>query len=143
MLQSEIDEISEAFMDAWEEYFGQVMYYVPLLDVPTKHPIYGESKTKDLNYDFANKVMFHGTFKESPIEEKGGVGGKDEKQKAEITFVTQELYSKGIKAIDPRAVIEITHRDGTVLLYNIVKRNGKVQLGDNHVFTKLDVVDIK
>jgi hypothetical protein len=141
LIQSEIDEISEAFMDAWEEYFGQIMYYVPFNDNPSdKHSIYGESKKK--TYDFTKKVMFHGTFKQEPIEEKGELGGGEEREVAEITLVTKELYDKGVKEFRLKDIIEITDRDGVTKNYNIYQNYGKVQLGNNRVFTKLKVVDI-
>lgn len=142
MLQSEIDEISDAFQDAWDEYFGQEMFYVPFLkDSTTAHPLYKESKNK--TYDFANKISFTGTFKEEPLEEVGEIAGKDEYQSAEITFVTKQLYDKGITTVNNADIIEITHRDGVTKTYNIIKHFGKVQLGDNRVFTKLEVTEIK
>jgi hypothetical protein len=142
MLQSEIDEISQAFSDAWQEYFGEEMYYVPFSENDTPvHRVYKESKSKA--YDFANKILFHGTFKQEPIDEKGELAGKNEREKAEITFVTKELFDRSIKEVDLRAIIEITDRNGVTKHYNILKRNGKVQLGNNHVFTKIEVVDIK
>lgn len=142
MLQKEIDEISEAFLDAWDEYFGQEMFYVPFLeDETTKHRVYKESKSKA--YDFANKLKFTGTFKEEPLEEVGDVGGRDKQEKAEITFITKELEDKGITRIDSRAIIEITHKDGITKTYNIINNYGKVQFGSSRVFSKLGVVEIK
>lgn len=142
MLQTEVDEISEAFLDAWKEYFGTVMYYVPFKESETPvHRIYKESKAK--SYDYENKILFHGTFKQTPIEEKGELAGKVEMENAEITFVTKQLFDQGIEEVDPRAIIEVTKRNGITKTYNITKRNGKVQLGDNYVFSKLEVVEIK
>lgn len=141
MLQTEIDEISEAFSDAWQEYFGQPMFYVPFLESQTPKNIYNESKDK--KYDFDNKVPFFGTYKQEPIEEKGEMGGRVEEQFAEVTFVTKELFDKGVTEIDSRALIEITHRSGKTHLYNIIEHYGKVQLGDNKVFYKLKVKDLQ
>lgn len=140
MLQTEVDEISVAFADAWKEYFGQVMYYIPFNETLTvKHPVYGESKTK--GYDEVNKKSFFGTFKQEPLEEKGEMAGKIEYEVAEITFVTKELYDQGITEVDSRSLIEITHRNGITKRYNIIENYGKVQLGDNKVFYKLKVTD--
>lgn len=140
MIQNEIDEISEAFSDAWKEYFGQLMYYIPF-DISTteSHTIYKESKKK--GYDELGKKSFYGTFKQDNLEEKGELAGKVEYEVAEITFVTKELYDQGITRIDSRALIEITHRDGITKRYNIIANFGKVQLGDNKVFYKLKVTD--
>lgn len=140
MLPNEIDEISVAFLDAWKEYFGQPMYYVPFLNGGTVHPVYKESKTK--TYDFANKLLFTGTFKMKPLEEKGEIAGKEAIENAEITFITYELEQKGITEIDQRAIIEITHKDGITKTYNIVNNYGKVQFGTSRVFTKLGVMEI-
>lgn len=139
MKQSEIDEISTAFMDAWEEYFGMIMYYVPFDAKASKpHPIYGENKKKA--YDWDKKILFHGTLKYEPIEEAGEIGGRVEKQVSTITLVSKELYDKGVLVIDSRCLISVPERDGTLTTYNITERYGKVQLGNNHVFTKLEVV---
>lgn len=142
MIQSEIDEISEAFLDAWVEYFGQVMYYIKMKPTPESdiHPIYGESKNK--KYAEEEKVLFHGTYKQDPIEEKGDIAGKVEKEFAEITFVTKELFDKGITECKSEDIIEITNRIGVTSRYNIFQHYGKVQLGNNRVFMKLKVVDI-
>lgn len=141
MLQSEIDEISVAFSEAWDEYFGQPMYYVPYKTIEDNiHPLYRETRQKE--YDWKNKVLFNGTFKQEKYEERGEINGRDNYEEAEITLVTKELYDEGIKVIDQSAIIEIIHRDGSRKLYNIVANYGKVQLGDNKVFTKIEVVEI-
>lgn len=140
MEQNELDEISDAFLDAWKESFGQEMYYVPFLkdDTPV-HPIYNESKKK--KYDLENKVLFTGTFKELTNEEAGELFGNDTKVTAEITFVTKELYEQGVTKAQHSALVEITHRDGTTNLYDITEVIGKVQLGNNRILTKLGVVE--
>jgi hypothetical protein len=136
--QTEVNEIAQAFLDAWEEYFGQTMYYVKFISAD-KHPLYGESKNK--TYDFANKLSFYGTFKQEPIEEKGDIGGKDVTETAEITFVTKELEEKGLEEVNHEDIIEITDKNGITKTYNIVDHYGKVQFGSSRVFTKLKVVD--
>lgn len=140
MLQDELDEISDAFLDAWKESFGQEMYYVPFIieSTPT-HPIYNESKKK--KYDFENKLLFTGTFKELTNEEAGELFGNDTKVTAEITYVTKELYEQGIHKVQHSALIEITHRGGEVLTYDVTEVIGKVQLGNNRILTKLGVVE--
>lgn len=141
MRQDEIDEISTAFSEAWDEYFGQPMYYVPFLPEESKiHPLYRETNRKV--YDFANKKPFTGTFKEEKYEERGEIHGRDNFEKAEITFVTKELHDLGVTAIDQSAIIEIFNRNGVRKLYNIIANYGKVQLGNNKVFTKLNVTEI-
>lgn len=140
MLQSELNEISEAFQDAWDEFFGQEMFYVPFqLEGTEVHRIYKESRRK--TYDHANKIRFMGTFKELSNKEAGELFGADTKAESEITFVTKELFDQGIKKVDDAALIEITHHDGTTVLYNIVEVTRKVQLGDNRIFTKLGVFE--
>lgn len=63
MKQTEINEISNAFMEAWRDYFGDVMYYVPFDDQGTVvNHIYKESKGK--KYLWNSKIAFHGTIKE-------------------------------------------------------------------------------
>lgn len=139
MLQSELDEISEAFQEAWDDSFGQEMFYVPFDKSGTVvHPIYRESKAK--KYDFENKLRFMGTFKELTNEERGEIFGEESVAESEITFITAELYKQGITKVDKSALIEITHRNGETNTYDITESLGKVQLGNNRIFTKLGVV---
>lgn len=142
MRQDEIDEISDSFHDAWVEYFGQPMFYVPFVNDPTKiHPVYREVREK--KYDYDNKVQFHGSFKQSPIKEDGDMTGKEDKEEAEITLVTKELRDAGIHYVNDRDIITVTDRDGKTKKYNIIANNGKVQFSDNKIFTKIKVVDIR
>lgn len=141
MLQSELDEISNAFSEAWDEFFGQPMFYVPfILDESEVHTLYRETRKK--KYDWKAKREFIGTFKQEKYEERGEINGRDNYEKAEITFVTKELYDLGVKVIDQSSIIEIFHRDGSRKLYNIIANYGKVQLGNNKIFTKIEVVEI-
>jgi hypothetical protein len=139
MLESEINEIASAFSDAWQQYFGQTMYYIPMDAVATqKHPIYGDTKVKV--YKEAEKVAFYGTFKQSPIDEKGEMMGREIVEMAEITYVTNDLYNKGITEVQLEDMIEMTDKSGVTKRYNIIEYFGKVQFGDSRIFTKLKVV---
>lgn len=140
MLQTELDEISNAFSEAWEEFFGQEMFYVELSGATEIHPLYGESRGKI--YDFEGKKPFNGTFKQDEYKERGEIGGRDNYEEATITFITKELIDLGIFTINQSAIIEIFHRDGERKLYNIISNYGKVQLGNNKIFTTLKVVEI-
>lgn len=139
MLQNEIDEISDAFSDAWHEYFGQRMYYIKFDKSATAvHPVYGESKQKV--YKEAEKVEFYGTLKESPIQETGEMRGSLEYQYAEITFVTRDLEKQGITQLDNKDIIEVVTKIGDSVRYNITSTVGKVQLSSSKVFTKIGVM---
>lgn len=137
MQEVEISQIELDFLDAWENYFGQHMYYVQFVESPTPTSIYKESKVK--LYDEANKCLFHGTFKENPTEEELGMGGLKEVPTGMITFVTKELYDQGIVEIDTRDVIDVVDRLGNSKRFNIISSQGKVQFGTHKVFTKLGV----
>lgn len=140
--QSEIDEISLAFHDAWKEYFGMEMNYIPIAETQDSlNKLYREDKRKD--YKEGEKKAFFGTFKVSPIVEDGDLAGVKEYAEAEITFVTKELFDKGITEISNRDIIEVKQRNGKFKRYNITQNYGKVQLGDNHIFTKLMVLELK
>jgi hypothetical protein len=138
MRQDEIDEISDAFSEAWEEFFGQPMFYIQFIGAENPHSLYRESKKKMYAED--GKKPFYGTFKQELIEEKGEIGGRKETEVSEITFVTKELFEQGIIEVDSRDIIEVTNRAGYTHRYNIFGHLGKVQLGDNRVFTQLKVV---
>lgn len=142
LLDRDIDEISNDFLEAWRDYFGQEMYYIRFLQdvTPNYHPVYRESKIK--KYDEENKVLFHGVFKENPTEEDLGMGGLKEYPTAMITLVAKELYDQGVTYIDMNDIIEITDRDLVTRRFNIVSKQGKVQLRNRKIFIKLGVREI-
>lgn len=140
MLQGEINEISQAFLEAWQEFFGAPMLYIPLAGDNDPHPIYNESKNK--KYDEENAVVFYGTLKERETLDVTTAIGKRSRKHFEITLVTQELVDKGVEYIDTNAIIRFTDRFGRVFNYSIYDDYQKVQLVDNKLFTKLKVMEI-
>lgn len=140
MTQNEIDEISDAFADAWEGYFGQEMYHVPFDELVRPHSLYGESKRK--SYLFDQRTLFHGTMKETSVTEQQELMGREYKRQFEMTLVTKELRDSGVNSISTRDIVEVTDRDGNTRYFNILSDYGKVQLTNNRIFTKLKVVEI-
>lgn len=139
MRQEELNEISNAFLEAWEEFFGAPMYYIPLDRIESSpHPIYKESRAK--KYDETKAVMFHGTLKERETLDITSAIGKDIDKHYEVTLVTQELIDKGVNSIDTDAIIRFTDRFGESHTYSIYDDFQKVQLVDNKIFTKLKVM---
>ena len=136
MEEREIIEIESDFLEAWEDYFGQDMYYVKLKETSSSS-IYKESKLKV--YDEENKVLFHGTFKENPTEEELGMGGARVIPTGMITFVTKELVDQQVTSFSTNDVIDIVFLDGTTQRFNIIAKQGKVQFGMHKVFTKFGV----
>ena len=135
MKQLEIDEISEAFLEAWEDYFGTTMYYVPFKEGEDLDSTYLESKSKV--YDMENKVEFHGTIREIQSEDKSLATGKQIQKLFEITVVTKELIDGGVSHIDTNALILYTDRFNKDYHLSIYDDFQKVQLVDNKIFTKL------
>lgn len=136
MRQSEIDEISSAFLDAWKDYFGDLMYYVPLdKDNTSVNSIYRESKGK--KYKFEDKIAFYGTIREQQRMDTAKATGKREEKFFEITCITKELIDKGITHIDTDSLIQYVDRFGKEYLLSIYDDFQKVQLVDNKIFTKL------
>lgn len=140
MRQEEIDEISGAFSEAWEEFFGMWINYVPMGEVE-KHPVYQET-LGDKKYLWEEMKGFFGTFKEDLFEESTYVQGRDSEIQASITFVTKELYDAGVTEINSSDIILIKFRNGAVRAFNIYAHKGKVQLGNNKVFTELKVAHL-
>jgi hypothetical protein len=138
MSQTEIDEISEAFKEAWEDYFGDVLYYVPFDYASTQFSeIYGESKKK--KYLFLEKKPFHGTIKERELLDVNRPTGRSREKEYELTFVTKELIDQGITEVDTNSIIIYTDRFEKEYRLIIFDDYQKVQLVDNKVFTKLKV----
>lgn len=139
MRQEELNDISQAFLDAWEEFFGAPMYYIPFSEstMSNPHSIYGESKTKQ--YKEAEAIMFYGTILERESDDITSPIGKSLEKFFEITCVTQELIDKGITHIDTNALIRYQDRFGKEYNLQIYDDFQKVQLVDNKIFTKLKV----
>lgn len=138
MSQSEIDEISTAFLDAWTDYFGDVVYYIPF-DYASSNAdsVYSESKSKKyLNYE---KKLIHASLKEREDLDVINPTGKYVVKHYEMTFVTKELADLGVTEIDTNAIISYTDRFGKEHKYMIYDDFQKVQLVDNKLFTKLKV----
>ena len=139
MSQQEIDEISEAFLEAWADYFGDELYYVPF-DYTNTRPdggIYSETKYKKYLYD--SKVLLHATVKEREDLDVDTPIGKSIEKHYEITFVTKELTDTGVHEIDTNAILVYTDRFEKEHKFHIYDDFQKVQLVDNKVFTKLKV----
>ena len=138
---SEIDDISDSFIEAWTEFFGQEMYYIRFLrDSNTPHNVYNDSRKKI--YDEDNKVLFHGSLKEKPTAEELGMGGLKALPSGVITFVTKELRDAGITELSTNDCIEATPYAQPTIRFNIVSDQGKVQLTDQKIFTKLGVKEM-
>ena len=138
MRQEEINEISQAFLEAWEEFFGAPMYYIPFDETSSKHSIYNESKGKKYKEDEA--VMFHGTIKERENQDVTKPTGKRVQKVFELTAVTKELIDGGIEHIDTNSIIRYTDQFGKVFTLSIYDDLQKVQLTNNKIFTKMKVV---
>ena len=137
----DIEDYELDLMEAWEGYFAQEMYYVPLMREESNiHPIYAESKKKI--YDFDNKLLFHGKFLQEPYRERGEIYGRENYDKAEISFISKELRDKGVLHVEQSAVIEIFDNEGNRKLYNIVGDYGKVQLRNHKLVTRLIVSEV-
>ena len=138
MRQAEIDQISDAFHDAWEEFFGQKMSYIKYLGTSSSYSkLYNESKHKV--YDTENKIDFYGSIKYSPTKKEIELAGSDENINAIVTLVTKELIDKGINNIEFEDLIEIEDRFGEVKTYSINSISKKVQFSNNFIFTKVGV----
>lgn len=144
MQQSEIDEISEAFQDAWEEYFGDLMYYVRFNKKGTEfNDIYNESKK--LKYDMDNKIPFHGTLKELEQDDVIQPYGDNEVKLFSITFVMKELIDQKQYILDHNDIIVYEQRLGNMLVerrFNIYDSLEKVQFNSTKIFGKLKVKEV-
>lgn len=137
----ELDEYENDFIEAWEGYFGQPMYYVELVPEESNiHKLYSESKKKI--YDFENKKLFHGKFLRKPEMERGEIYGRENYDKAEISFITKELADLGVLKLKQSSVIETFDKEGTRKLYNIVGDYDKVQLRNRKLITRLIVSEV-
>lgn len=140
MKQTEIDQISNAFLDAWKEFAGTEMFLVKYLPEQTPYTdLYRESKVK--TYDIDNKISFYGSIKFNPTVEEKEELGVTKNITAIITLVTKNLRDNGVTSIDLNDIIEYTNDIGITLKFNIVTEVPNVQFSNTFIFTKLGVVD--
>lgn len=137
MRQEEIKEISQAFQQAWEDFFGAPMYYIPYDTNDDYDELYDENRSKD--YKEAEAVLVHGTIKEKEDLDTTTPVGKLKVKHYTITLVTQELIDGGVTNIDTNSIIRHTDIHGVTTDYEIYDDYQKVQLGNNKIFTKLKV----
>lgn len=141
MQQAEIDEISEAFSDAWKEYFGDLMYYVRFNRKETDFDsIYNESKK--LKYDMDNKIPFYGALRDLEKDDTIEPYGDDETKLYSITFVMKELLDKGQLSLNHDDLIIYEQRVGDMLLtrkFYIYSSLQKVQFNSTKIFGNLKV----
>lgn len=144
---TEINEISEAFLEAWKDFFGAPMYLIPfskeasdaVADAYTA--LYKEPKQHV--YDFTKKVLFHGSLKDHESIDKEGVTGLQVETDLAVVIISKELADKGITRIDMTSVIEFTDNTQVVHYYKIVDVIYRVQLNAHRIFTKIKVVEIE
>lgn len=139
MSQTELDEISDAFQEAWEDYFGETIRVIPFDKKKTNYDeIYGVSKKKV--YDRTKAITLTATIRQQEHEDVSTALGKRVEEFYTITFVTKELIDKGLTEIDSDSIIEYEDRFGVVKQLKIYGTQKKVQFLDNRIFTKLKVV---
>lgn len=138
MRREELDEISIAFRDAWRDYFGDLLYYIPLSKQMEKDDVYLESKHK--KYDFDKKVQFYGTLKEEPKMDELMQTGKRVNKQYEIVCVTKELIDGGITKVDTNSLIMYVDRFGEKHFFSIFDEYQKVQFSTDKIFTKIRVI---
>lgn len=141
MQQAEIDEISEAFSDAWRDYFGDLMYYVRFNRKDTSFDTtYNESKK--LSYDMDNKIPFYGALKDLEKDDTIEPYGDDETKLYSITFVMKELIDKGQFDINHDDLIIYEQKVGDMLItrkFSIYSSLQKVQFNATKIFGNLKV----
>lgn len=138
MDRREIDEISDSFREAWEDYFGQKLKYVPLDKEKTEVDTLYDEDIGGKVYDYTKAKEFHGTLKEVMINEEGGPFGDKTEKLYSITYVTKELVDQGIDEIDLESIIVVDDRK-----FAIRGKQSKVQFGEFRVFTRLEVIEIE
>lgn len=138
MTQLELDEISDAFSEAWRDYFGDEIKILPYDSRNTSYDeVYKVSKKKA--YDRTKAITLKATIRQAEHEDISTALGKRVEEYYTITFVTKELLDKGLTHIDNNSIIEYTDRFNVTKQFKIYGTQQKVQFLDNKIFTKLKV----
>lgn len=136
MNQSEINEISVSFLEAWEEYFGAEMYLIPYTYKDSSN-VYGDKKTK--TYDLSKAILFHGTLKELESQDVVKPDGRFENKFFDVTLVTKELNDNGVYVIDTNSIIKYIDNQRNEFYFKIYDTYQKVQFNKSKIFTKIRV----
>lgn len=149
MEQAQIDQISNAFSNAYQEFFGMPIQYIPFdrstVSQNKYEQMYAEADLTDLNYNGTEAVTFNGSISYNPEKKELDLLGFDpDKVSALITVVTKELVDGGIisaeREISYRDKIRINDRFNNETDYIITEIGKSVQFSDNFVFTKIGVI---
>jgi hypothetical protein len=143
---NEINEISDAFLEAWVDFFGAPMYLVPF-DLDASSAVVDEYSTtynepKQYKYKYDAKLLFHGALKDQESLDKEGALGFKLQTELAIIFISKELADKGVSQIPMSSIIEFTDNSGSVKYYKIIDVVYRVQLTNHRIFTKMKVVEL-
>lgn len=141
MLQTEIDEISNTFSEAWHETFGMSVYYLRRKEgvQVTTHPLYDETIGKNLEEDYEYIGPIPAIFAQEVIEQQLTESGLDSSCQGILTLVSKDLRDKGILSVSRKDMFSVTDRDGVTSLYNILDSRPTVQFVDNYIFLSVDI----
>ena len=140
MDSNEVREISYSFLQAWQEFFGANVTYIPPLATVPKDPVYDEIAGTVL--DTANAVEFTGSFKDNEELDKLTATGYSYQNPGTITAVTQQLVDLGIYPLQRTGQLEYTDAYGITKKFKIVEIYQKVQFLGFKIFTKIVVEEI-
>lgn len=136
--QTDIDEISDAFSDAWEETFGAEVFYLRYNPSTQQHPLYGEVIGKE--YEEIGPI--YAIFKQNPTIEELKNSGISEHAQGILVFVTKDLREQGVTKVSTLDRVKIVDRDGVTSFYTINGYNLRVQFYNNYIFTHVGVVHL-
>lgn len=139
MDQREIDEISQAFQQAWDEIFGMYTYVLKHEPTTTEHPLYDERIGKPYSDPIG---PIPATFRVNPTQEEIEQAGLSADVSGILTYVTKDLRDNGILSLNLTDRIRIEDRDGNVTVYEVTELSPRVQFGNNYIFTKVGVKEL-
>ena len=132
----EILEISKEFENAWKEFFGGQMFFIPFIKAEsTIEDPYDEAKI--LVYDFANKIAFYGQLKDNEsLDVESAIGG-DTKTDLTVTFVTQSLPT-----FNQLGIVQFVDEFNVEHFYKITDITRRVMFNNYRIFTKAKLVEL-
>lgn len=143
MKQKEVDNISKEFLQAWKDFFGMKLKYIPYNREDSDFSdIYGDN-IPGLAYDYNKAIEIYGIIKELDGVDKIMPAGKRTINYYEITIVTYDLFTQGITKVDTNDRITFIDKFGEEHILELYETYKKVQFSNDKIFTKIKAREIE
>lgn len=138
MTQEELDEISQSFSEAWNDYFGMKFYVLRNTVIAPQGNLYTENPNPP-----APTVIgpINARYLSNLTELKAAEFGLSSEVDTALSFVTKDLRDKGILSLTKKDRVKVVDRDGVETIYIITELGYSTQFLNNFIFINVGIVN--